>query len=1251
VGTLSIRRSILALVSLVVLAFPVSVAAEPGSRVNLTGLLAAIIDDTPASTHAPDSYALETADGHVQLAISGDVRAKVGARVSLSGIEMPDGRVAVAAADILVTAPPAEISPALIRPALDSTDGPVSSAVVQTRKIAVIIASYTDLTAPVTAAQATAAFSTATSSVKQYFEASSRGLVTTTTTVYGTWSLGISQCTGGAAAIFDRSQTAVYAYASAHGVNLGAYDHVVLWTQTPCGVGWIGRGYLPGSYVQILDYAKYGTEPAFSALVAAHEIGHNLGLRHSQGLGCFDGGGTEIVIGTSCEYAEYADMYTTMGAAGSPAHTLMDSERLSYLGWLAPSESQAVHAAGNYTIVPTYSGLAGVRLLQIDAPNPVDTGLPGHWSVELRSSLAGSFETYSSYTLPAVTGVSIRYVEETYLSGQSYMLDVDPTGGYLAGVHNLNVSGDWYWDAPLQPGETFTDPYGGITIRLNSVTGSGASVTIGDTAAPSAPPTFTATPLAGGGARLDWTAGSDNLGVAKYRLYRDGSQIGEVSSSSLTYTDPPTLGVGGLHTFSVKSVDSAGLLSGATSASATLTSVPSAPTGVAGTPGNSAVLVTWVAPPNGGSPITGYTVTSAPGGFTCSAATTAGCVVSGLTNGLSYTFSVTATNAIGTGPASSDSAGIVPLNVPGRATAVGGVPGNASVIVSWTAPSDLGGGTFSGYTVTAAPGGATCTSPLTTSCTVSGLSNGSTYRFTVVATNSIGAGLASDPSAQITPRRAPDAPTGIAAVASNAQATVSWLAPGFNGGAAITSYTVTSAPGGKTCTTSGLSCVVGGLTNRTSYQFSVRASNVAGQGSVSALSTAAMPLFGATYFPVIPNRLVDSRAGASRTGLSASLLSGTPVSFQVTGRVPADATKNIPANATAVTGNLTVVNQGWRGYFSLTPTAPVGIPGTSTLNFPIGDIRANAVTVPLGPGGVLWVTYTGAAGKRADVVFDVTGYFVPNTTGATYRTVTPNRLVDSRAGPQQQGLSASLLSGAPVSFQVTGRVPGDSTMNVPSAAVAVTGNLTAVNEGSKGYLSLTPAKPSGIPSTSTINFPARDIRANAVTVRLGTGGVLWVTFTGTSGTSADAVFDVTGYFLPDATGATYVPVTPNRLVDSRPGAFQEGLSASLLSGTPASFAVTGLSPDVALNIPADAVGVTGNLTAVNEASRGYFTLTPAAPVGIPSTSTLNFPIGDIRANAVSVPLGEGGILWLTFTGTSGAHADAVFDVTGYYTLN
>ena len=91
--------------------------------------------------------------------------------------------------------------------------------------------------------------------------------------------------------------------------------------------------------------------------------------------------------------------------------------------------------------------------------------------------------------------------------------------------------------------------------------------------------------------------------------------------------------------------------------------VPSAPSGVSGVAGNTQVEVSWTAPTSdGGSAITGYTVTSSPDGATCSTAGELSCTVPGLTNGTPYTFTVTATNVAGVSPSSAPSPEVTPLD-------------------------------------------------------------------------------------------------------------------------------------------------------------------------------------------------------------------------------------------------------------------------------------------------------------------------------------------------------------------------------------------------------------------------------------------------------------------------------------------------------------------------------------------------------------------------------------------------------------
>ncbi len=201
---------------------------------------------------------------------------------------------------------------------------------------------------------------------------------------------------------------------------------------------------------------------------------------------------------------------------------------------------------------------------------------------------------------------------------------------------------------------------------------------------------------------------------------------------------------------------------------------------------------------------------------------------------------------------------------PDAPTSLGASKGNTQISLSWTAPVDDGGSAITDYLVeyklssepttwtTFADGTSTGTT-----ATVTGLTNDLSYDFRVKATNAFGTSTASS-TATKTPGAptAPDAPTIGTATAGNTQATVTFSAPADNGGSAITSYTVTSSPGGFTGTGVSSPITVTGLTNGTEYTFTVTATNAIGTSSASSASNAITP-------STLGNQLTDDFTGTT----------------------------------------------------------------------------------------------------------------------------------------------------------------------------------------------------------------------------------------------------------------------------------------------------------------------------------------------------------------------------------------------------
>ena len=276
--------------------------------------------------------------------------------------------------------------------------------------------------------------------------------------------------------------------------------------------------------------------------------------------------------------------------------------------------------------------------------------------------------------------------------------------------------------------------------------------------------------------------------------------------------------------------------------------IPPAPVDVTIRPAGSGVDVSWVAPSTwGGARELTYRATVQGAANGCET-TGLACRLDEVPRGKEFRVEVTSSNAAGVGAPALSTPTTLPV-VPPAPPAITRTRymRNGSASIAWAPTLDNGGAAVTEYTALATPGSKRCSTKASArSCTITGLTPGRAYTFTVTATNAAGAGKVSTPSAAGVLRIPASAPRNPASsMTSGSTARVSWTAPSSTGGGRILSYSVSGGRGGPGCSTKGTSCNVSDLAPGRTYSFAITALTTAGTGR-PATTTLTVPVPQAT---------------------------------------------------------------------------------------------------------------------------------------------------------------------------------------------------------------------------------------------------------------------------------------------------------------------------------------------------------------------------------------------------------------------
>lgn len=415
------------------------------------------------------------------------------------------------------------------------------------------------------------------------------------------------------------------------------------------------------------------------------------------------------------------------------------------------------------------------------------------------------------------------------------------------------------------------------------------------------------------------------------------------------------------------------------------------------------------------------------------------------------------------------------------------------------------------------------------------------------------------------------------------------------------------------------------------------------------------------YVALAPDRVLDSRPGQLGQGangvMSTPWGAGETRSVQVTGvgGVPTLGVSAVAMHVTSVSPTadsyLTVWPEGQR---PLAASKNFGISAEGPLNH-AGLTNDLLVVAAAGDGTVQFYNNAGTV----DFVVDIVGYFT-TTGGDLYNPLPPSRILDSRPGESGQGtndaMSTPWAAGETRSVQVTSVGGVSSHLDVSAVALQVTSvsptadsYLTAWGDGARPF---TASKNFGVTADGAFNHAG--LTNDLLVVPVGFNDT--VQFYNNAGT-VDFVVDVVGYYtrsrgyFVDRRGEAFNPLSPSRILDSRPNESGQGANHGFSSPWGAretrTVQVTGLG-----NVPADGVSaVAMHVTSVSPTADSYLTVWPdgvrprAASKNFGVTARGPFNHAGLTNNLLIVPVSSDGTV--QFYNNAGT-VDLVVDIVGYY---